>query len=444
MGMLPWSTCGAAVLLLLLQQLIAASSSIWLVALITSVQESGKPLIWLVLYLLTLIVSHIPAAGSRIRLAKAKSRLIETFMNRLQDRWLGNVMMWTSKQSHEHVQTLMLDDTVPSVQAHLDYLYQIISCGLHVVLNLLILFWVVDQFYLASFSIGIMIAILVLNGQTQRKDELASYAQRTRLKWTNILLNLWDNVVLNNLYNFRIWWRRFAERSDSLMRASVKVERFKQTSHATVMAALFSPTIVLLFVLLINNPAKPILLGAIIVTLPRLFLMLTTAHELLFLVDEYPSRKKQVDKVVSRIHPDYSTQTNRRVQWDQLQCTHSDGTVQKLKKLLDSLPARGRYVLSGPEDSGKTTFLLLLKQRYSGRAYFLPKHHTLMFAAATDQMNAAQRAFALFKELNKESHVVMILLDEWSADLDPATAEEISSKIDTLSQHCCVIETYPN
>ncbi|MFZ4098995.1 MAG: hypothetical protein ACOYKZ_01535 [Chlamydiia bacterium] len=108
---------------------------------------------------------------------------------------------------------------------------------------------------------------------------------------------------------------------------------------------------------------------------------------------------------------------------------------------MSSPPRTGRYTLRGANGSGKTSLLLLLKQQLGDQAFFLPAKHNLMFQSHSSEGSTGQLLRRSLQEIQDNIRVPLVLLDEWDANLDAQTAQQVSGEIDTLAQACCVIES---
>lgn len=437
--------CGVALLLLLTQQLIVASSSVWISGLIVAIQEAKNPLVWLALYMLSLFLPYPPGAASLVVLEKGQALLAIRYVQVFKENWKGKVLHWSDRQKHSRITSLLTGESAHALQAYLSYIYQMISCAMNVVFNLLIIALIIDWAYIFSFAVGLFLVGIALRLQRKRKAELSLNAQQERIRWTEILLNLWDNVLLNNRLNIRVWGSLFSERGRKLVLSAVGLERFSQMISVTLALLLLSPTFVAVVVLVVQHLQDPIFLGLIAVTLPRLFQVLAYAYELLFLISGFPAQKTQVHTILDAVSPDDEQQNTlslieRRVHWDQLRCSKSDGTSQNLMELRAGIPGQGRLTLRGPNGSGKTSLLLLLKEQFGDRAFFLPAHHALAFENVPDGASTGQRARALLQELRACADGSILLLDEWDANLDTQAAQELSEQIDAISQAVCVIE----
>ncbi|WP_421694725.1 hypothetical protein [Aestuariivirga sp.] len=101
----------------------------------------------------------------------------------------------------------------------------------------------------------------------------------------------------------------------------------------------------------------------------------------------------------------------------------------------------GRFAITGPNGSGKTSVMLLLKSVFGEQAIYLPAQ-AFLFPVISARLSTGQRKLRELRRtlaLPRETHHVL-LLDEWDANLDPANCEALSLRLDELSQTLMIIE----
>ncbi|MFZ4099310.1 MAG: hypothetical protein ACOYKZ_03160 [Chlamydiia bacterium] len=317
--------------LLVIQQILAASSSFWIAGFIRSIQESQNPLLWLGLYMSSLFLPYFPGAASIVQMAKAKALISVEFVGQFREKFRGCLLRWSNSKDHSQTASILSGEAPQALGAHLDYIYHFSSCGLNVLLNLVAVAVIVDLSYLASYAIGITLAGIVLKIQAKRKRGLSLEAQSERIRWTETVLALWDNVLLNNKYNLDLWSRSADERAAQLVSKQVGLERFSQRVSVVLAFLLLGPTFVLVTYLVIQNLAHPLFLGLIAVTLPRLFQVLAYSYEFLFLLSAFPAQRARVETILTPLEtaPKSEMDTDEikhRVQWDSIVCSSSDGS----------------------------------------------------------------------------------------------------------------------
>lgn len=429
---------------LVIQQLIVASSTIWITRLIAHIQEGSFSFFFLGFYLASLFLPYFPGAAALIEMAKAKVRANVQFVNHFADVYRGQIIEWTNLSHHSTKSSILTGEAPQTINSYLDYIYHFFSCGLNVAFNLLALAFIIEPLLLIAFAIGTTGSFLILKLQKRWKKILALRAQQGRIKWLSMLLNAWDNILLNNIYNFNLWHKRTSQRAHRLTASALRLESFSQSISIGMAFVLLGPTFALICYLAVIHVHDLTWLAIMVVALPRLFQVLSYSYELLFVLSDFPMQKGRLNTVVQLLDlpkPSNACQDlEERIKWDKIQIT-SKGPPLSPRQLLESLPSTGRYTLQGDNGSGKTSLLLLLKMLKGESAFYLPAKHDLIFQLSKKSLSTGQLTRKTLHELLEHLESPLVLLDEWDANLDKENAEGFSSLIGQLSIERCVIES---
>lgn len=433
---------------LVIQQLIVASSTFWITRLIGSVQASSFSFLWLGLYLCALFLPYLPGALALIKMAKAKVLAQVDFVDRFAQVYAGNVLEWTQMASHNKKTSTLSSEAPRTMDAYLDYIYHLGSSGLNVGFNLLALAVIIEPLLLVSYGVGLALSFLILHLQKKRKKTLALRSQQSRIQWIGMLLRAWDHVLIHNVYNLQIWKDKTLKRGNRFKNSSLKLEGFSQTISIGMAFALLTPSFILVCLQAYLRLDDLTWLAMLIVTLPRLFQVLSYSYEMLFVLADLPMQKSRLATVLKLIDPSTKLQTQsleNRIEWNQISAVMKRGKehsqAQSLETLLHELPSQGRITLKGENGSGKTSFLLLLKQKHGEKAFYLPTKHELLFRFSLHQLSTGQKARKVLEELVKNVKTPILLLDEWDANLDSNNTQQISKVIDEMSNSFCVVES---
>ena len=436
--------------LVVIQQLIAVSSTIWITRFIASIQRSEPWGLWLGLYLASLILPYLPGALALISLTKAKAQGCIDYVNYFVAAHSGRVTEWADQGNRSHKESILSGQAIPVIRHYLDYSYHLLSTSLNVILNIVTVAIVLAPSFLVAFAVGLSAAAFVLYLQKKRKGALALDAQQSQIRWTAILLRLWDNVVLGNRHNMEQWIDRSTKRAGHFQKSTVHLESFSQGISVAMAFCLMVPVFATTGYLAFVNQANIVWLGMLAVVLPRLFLILSYSYDMVLVLADIPMQRKQFKTVTDTLDlsqfldPHHAAERfGERIQWEKLQVSGLETKVSD-PELLDKLPAKGRITCCGENGAGKTSWLLLLKLRKGDGAFYLPAKHHLDFATDISTLSTGQSAAAIVGEIFREIDTPVVLLDEWDANLDHANTAEISKMIDQLAERVCVIETRHN
>lgn len=423
---------------LLAQQLIVASSTVWLTRLILQISDGQVILTWLWLYLASLILPYFPGGLALVLIAKAKIQSILSYVEKFAQLYPGKIVEWTNKNRQFNKSSILSGEAHPIISEYIEYLYHLSSSGINVLLNLSVLAILIDPLLIASYIFGVMLSFLILIFQRKFKKRLAIKAQRAKIGWTALLLKVWDNILLNNSYNFNIWLEKASQSGKRLFFKTIHLEKFSQSASILMAFALILPSIFLVAYLAIQHIEDLAFISVLAVTLPRLFQVLNYSYELLFSVSEFPVQKARMNTVLSvveNLEPEDVDVLLKRVNWQKIKI---NGILDPVN-LLEKLPSVGRVTIQGENGSGKTSLLLAIKKNYGNHAFYLPAKHNLLFKSHIDSVSTGQCMRAIFKEV-KNLNIPFILLDEWDANLDKNNVEQLSDIIENLSLNHCVIE----
>lgn len=437
-----------AFIFLIIQQSIVASSTIWITRLIAHIQEGRIFFLFLGLYLASLFIPYFPGAFALLETAKAKVKTNVYFVNQFVDIYRGQVVEWANVNQHSKKSSILIGEAPRTISEYIDYIYNLSSTSLNVVFNLLTIAVLIEPLLLVSYGIGVALAFFILRSQKFWKKTFALRAQQSRIKWSSMLLRAWDNVLLNNSYNFELWRKKTLKRSQRFIGSTIKLERYSQTVSIGMAFALLSPSFALILFLAASRASDFTWLAMMVVTLPRLFQVLAYSYESLFLISDLPVENSRLSTVVQLL--DARTlldsklarkELENRIQWEKITVIKNGEASVSAKQLLDFLPQTGRITLQGENGSGKTSLLLLIKMLKGESAYYLPVKHALVFQNTMEILSTGQLARTSLNELINKLKSSVVLLDEWDANLDRENSIYFSNLIEKFSKKVCVIES---
>lgn len=432
--------------LLVVQQLIVASSTIWITRLIAHIQQGSFSYPLLALYLASLFLPYFPGAAALVGMAKAKMKANVHYVNSFASLYRGQIMEWTNATKHSTTSSILTGEAPQAINGYFDYLYHFASCGLNVLFNLLIVALIIEPWLLGTYVIGVLLAFSVLRMQKKWRKILSLRAQQGRIKWVEMLLKAWDNILINNSYNFNIWKKKADKRGNRLVSSQVKLEGLSQGTSVIMAFLLLAPSFGLIGYLPILRGYNLMLLAIMVVTLPRLFQVLSYSYEMLFLLADFPMQKSRMRTVVNLLeitHLPDSQQAHehieQRIRWDKIHVTFNADHISS-RALIGALPVKGRYTIKGENGSGKSSLLLLLKMLKGQEAVYLPVKHDLLFQLSKNGFSTGQFAHKALNELLGNPEASVVLLDEWDANLDAVNQKQLSELIDQIAQEKCVVE----
>lgn len=434
-----------SIILLLIQQIIVASSTIWITRLITGIQEGNVIFLWLGLYLASLFLPYFPGALALIEITKAKVKANVQFIQQFTEVYKGRLIEWANANNQTNKSAIITSEAPQTINSYFDYIYYFASTTLNVVLNLLTVALIVEPLLIVSYVVGIVLAFVILKLQKKWKKILALRAQQGRIKWIGMLWKAWDNILINNQYNFLLWKEKTNKRAQRLVTSALKLEGYSQSISIAMAFALLIPTFVLVVYFAITRVNDLTWIAMLVVVLPRLFQVLSYSYEMLFMLADFPMQQSRLKTIYALFDEaklqDSSNSKNeleKRINWNKLSINSGEANP---KDLIFQLPHSGRYTIKGENGSGKTSLLLLLKLLNPTTTFYLPPKHDLTFNISKDKHSTGQFATKALHELLEHSKAKILLLDEWDANLDKDNFNLINQALDKLSENIFVLES---
>jgi ABC-type transport system involved in cytochrome bd biosynthesis fused ATPase/permease subunit len=284
--------------------------------------------------------------------------------------------------------------------------------------------------------------------------QLTQKALTARIDLGQSLLAAWDNVLLGNAYNFKLWEEKTTQRLNRCIQRNVALERFDQILAIVVSVMTSVPSLMVVVYYILMNKSDPVKLSAFIVILPLLFMILSYTYQTLSLAFRWNMHRSKLVSIYKAIQAAKDTTTNmqKKVKWPKMMLTQSTiasrdqmsspvpQPIQSYNDILHQASNSCRLTIRGDNGCGKSTALMLVKNALANRAFFLPTHNQLSFLSETNKYSTGESLKNRLMEILEKVNVDVLLLDEWDANLDKENQEKLSMLIDELSEKKCVIE----
>lgn len=455
MGLLinPWGlTCLG---ILTFQQILEASSTIWLVKLMETITTGGNFLPYILLYLTSLALPYIPGCIALIVKTHWKQEAQRHFINAFVSSNRNNIGEWNNKGVKEEKLSMLTSEGPIALQALIDYVWEFSGYVLSVLFNILALSIVVEPLFAMAYGISVICVIAIMKLQRRTQRQLTQKALTARVDLSQQLLAAWDNVLLGNDYNFKLWDEKTSQRLKRCLQRNIDLERFDQILAIFVALMTSLPSLAVVVYYAISHSNDPVKLSAFVVILPLLFQILSYTYQTLSLAFRWGMHRSKLMAIFRSIQAskDSHAVLEKKVKWAKIIANHHSTTVPddhislayprpvvSHNDLLSLSQKKGRLTLRGENGCGKSTALILIKNALAGRAFLLPTHNQLSFASETNKHSTGESLRQRMQEIIDKVDVDVLLLDEWDANLDKDNQEILSGLIDELAANKCVIE----
>lgn len=438
------------------QQAIEASSVIWLVNVMESI-TSGQPFIqYLLLYFFSIAVYYIPNGIAFILKTTWKQQAQRSFIHAFVASNKNNIAEWSNRGVKEQKLSILTAEGPVAINALIDYIWDLSVYVMCVLFYILALSIAVEPLFIVAYSVSLVCVIVVMKLNRRIQRQLTQKALTARVDLCQSLLAAWDNILLGNDYNFKLWEQKTDQRLNRCLQRNVALERFDQFMAIFVSLITSIPTLLVVAYSMIIHSADAVRLSAFVVILPLLFNILSYTYQTLALVFRWRMHKSKLTAIYRTIQPSRDVQQTlaKKVKWPKISTlsvpstTASDDhvslagpqAIQSHEHLLQRTALAGRLTIRGENGCGKSTALLLLKHALASKAFFLPTHNHLSFESETNKYSTGESLKNRLLEILEKVEADVLLLDEWDANLDHENKEKLSLLIDELAEKKCVIE----
>lgn len=443
--------------LLTFQQLIEASATIWLVTMMRKIIGGEPFFLFLFLYLGSLAFPYIPGCIASIIKISWKQEAQRSFINAFVASNRNQIGEWSNKGIKEEKLSILTAEGPNALHALIDYVFDLYSYVISVFFNIFALSIIVEPLFGIAYGLSVLTVMFVMKAKKRLQRRLTQKALTARLDLYQSLLAAWDNILLGNRYNFKLWQDKTNQRLNRCLQKNVSLERFDQVLAIVVSLLTSIPSLmVVVYYVYIHRDSIPNL-TAFIVTLPVLFTILSYTYQTLSLIFRWAMHRSKLLAIYKAIQPisNLAGALEKKIKWPKIQIetafpmtAASDKHVSlagpplitSYEALLKQTSQSGRLTLRGENGAGKSTLLMLVKNDLCDRAFFLPTQNQLSFTSETNRYSTGESLRNRLLEILDRVDVDVLLLDEWDANLDKENQETLSVLIDELAEKKCVIE----
>lgn len=295
-----------------------------------------------------------------------------------------------------------------------------------------------------AYLLSIALCLTAIYLQTKFRARYAHDLQDKRIRLTTNLLQSWDNITLGNKLSYLLWQKKHDATLKSYSKSYIKLSEFSYAYSVTISLLAFLPVLGMLFssITASNQDSTKVLI--IIGSIPRIFLLLSYTEALINTISIYPAHAAQISRILNIMSP---TSYNKEELKERIQCSkihieyenNSIATEEFIEKIAGY--DRGIFTIRGNNGSGKSSLLLLLKDKLGENAYYLPAHHNLIITdhKLSSALSTGQKMVKNIEDLIEDNSNIL-LLDEWDANLDITNKKKISGLLKKISATKLVIE----
>ncbi|HZG08673.1 MAG TPA: ABC transporter ATP-binding protein [Allosphingosinicella sp.] len=296
----------------------------------------------------------------------------------------------------------------------------------------------------AAQALSLAISLVIVRYTTGRLTALSEREERRRVDLGTLFTNLWGHVVPGNDRSVRVWrnsYRRAFHLYRGRNRASAGYSFLVQMSHIATTYALFAGALLLVFVRGVPAAEQ----AALVVAIPKFIQLLYLQSTLTAYLTAFGVLRGQFAVLRTAIQSPEARDLRARIHFGDIEIAPLGRGEEATDLLLSRLTCKEReprrFLVTGRNGAGKTSLLLLLKERLRDSAFFLPATVEGLDQRLGPQ-STGQEKIALLRRLLHERTEKVLLLDEWDAHLDQAHVSLADRLIDeAVAAGLAVIET---
>ncbi len=427
---------GMMVAAVLVQQVIVASSSYWLSDFAQNLRLNQFSWVLLGAYLASLLLPYLPGAVAHYYQSLWNFEILENFYDKTLSTFRGKIGLWNHEEFKGQKESLLIKDGPQYLGDLGHYIFDVISISFNAILNILVVVWLLDTEFLIAYLLGLGITFFVLNLQNKTHENMASKVETEKNKITRHLASAWDHWALENAAFLDSWNKSFQVKKLLYKGSLVKLSGKKEFGSVILSITSFLPTLIAtIYFAQKNFGSIPDLLNLVIL-LPRLFMILGHTTSLIYLIRDYSIMKSRAEVITQMSDQELDPQWESRINLEGIKM--QGVTDFNLAKKLDET-SKGYWTITGSNGSGKSSWLMKLKQELGAKACYLPPKSSLGIDQIETSLSTGQKIKAQI-QLALNSGVGILLLDEWDANLDEKNRNEILETLRDVGIRMCVID----
>ncbi|WII95640.1 ABC transporter ATP-binding protein [Moraxella haemolytica] len=420
---------------LVVQQVIVGLSTYFIAKLAIDIAQHQDFLINLIGFVVSLIVVYVPAYLASVYLEKSKFELLDDYVQRFVKIFCGKTFLLSDKQLKAQSTVFVSQEGKSVIDDTLDFVFDGVALILNLSINVLILGFFLDRYLLMAYVCGFLLVEMFIFYHQKNISRLSTMSQKSRISFIATLNRIWDHVVIFNRYNMGIFTKIYRHHFERSKKLQVANQSFNHLISSLGMILFMLPVLGFISYLFIQNHEDYVFLALLVATLPRQIQLLQMGQALVFHQTNFSSIKAKLTGLKHSLNaPDVDVLS--RIDFQRM--VINDIPLSEFD--LSDLPTTGRMTIRGCNGAGKSSLLLHLKTRLSGRAFYLPVSHDLFFRQ-NDQKSTGQKLFSQLIEIeNHKNDVGVIILDEWDANLDKENKATLDELIDEIATSTLVVE----
>lgn len=431
-----------------LQQLVVAASTYLIVKSIQMVTagDLNQGIQYISAFVISLVLVYLPNTLSMAYLQRWRLSSIEKFVNAFIDFNKGKTT-WGHSRNKVIKESWLTNESFAVFDGATGLLYQLLSTLMNSLFNIMVIAWALDSRIMGWYAAAgaVLVGVNYISRGFISKSSLAMQESRNAL--SSSMLSAWQNIFIGNKFNFENWHQLFSDRFRHSRKAAASYDITRSViSSITVCVALLIVALgngIFLWENQQNIPA----VAALFITMPRQLQIIQSIFSFFNLTLSWNGVRNQLKTLEETLLSNSGTKDSLTyVQIPELSLTEKKNEIPLstadffFKNIQDS--TNGRRTLRGPNGTGKSTLLSVLKEKTGDSSFMLPTNYEdLSFSIDFLGHSDGNRLLAVFEKIAELESVKYIILDEWDANLDGKNLSLINDAIERLAETKVIIES---
>ena len=430
---------------IVVQQIMVALSTVLIVWLMKELAQYQRlSLIYLTLFVSSLIGVYVPIALSHVYLEKFKFTSFRTYI----DTFIGRNKLRRTlahKRVKSEYESWVTNESYLVYEEATGLLYDVFATFLNAAVSIVAISSMLDQRLILGYM-GAFVILYFSNRIFRRTIERSSSAvQDARKTMGQALLAIWDNVFIGNRHNLGIWRELFGESMANFEVQTVTYTARQAIVSSGTVACVLAAVGYGVFVYIQDNWRDTGALSALVVTFPRQIQIIQSIFAFFRHMMAWEGTKARLQGLEKPLELEDENSASY-IHWDRLEFCHQGrflrfSGMNELRKFLQDR-SNIRLTIRGANGAGKSTLLAVLATELGEDAFYLPTRSDLLFKnRGLSDASDGQSIKVILDELQQDITMpATLILDEWDANLDQTNMHTLNQQIEKLSAKWRVIE----
>lgn len=352
---------------------------------------------------------------------------------------LGHNLKFATKANKANTNTFITAEAMPLYEKASFLVVDIVSIFCNIIFNLIAFYFILTPLITISIFASIIISFVLLWLLRTKIKTLADDMQSNKVKALNSMRLIWNNLFYGNSLLYKQSQIITKKKAFTYFLYN---EKYKMLEQAISCTPIFLGIIFILIAILMDIENYNVSLGALAATLPRSLQLFQNVHASNMYFSQFMLLKRKLDNLASFSSQlefiDYDKLINKaRISVYEINTNPQEITLDNfLSKVLNNSISNGRYLVKGDNGVGKTSLLKVIKSAFPEAIMVEPG---ILFDIAKVASSTGEIQKKMLTDLLALNPLVL-LLDEWNANLDTNNTNLINGVLDRESERRLIIE----